>query len=98
MSVQGPFSTPVNMLQRHRVLPVRDTSQELLKGFAQASSHSDHMHLHPSRVSSAPEGDGEKLLAARPVHERGGDHRHEHIHDLHAHAGQRCIGDARLQT
>ena len=47
---------------------------------------------------SAPEGDSEQLLAAGPVHERSGHDSHQHIHDLHAHARQRCIRDARLRV
>lgn len=48
--------------------------------------------------SRAPEGDGEQLLAASPVHERGSYDGHQHIHHLHSHTGQRCIRDARLHV
>lgn len=48
--------------------------------------------------SRAPEGYGEQLLAASPVHEGGGHDGHQHIHYLHSHTGQRRICDACLHA
>ena len=64
-------------------LPVRD-----------AVTHG-HLHIHPSESEQSHLKEMVRsCLRAGPVHERGGHHSHEHVHDLHAHAGQRCIGDA----